>query len=155
MRGRKQLAKTNFFGLSVRPSSLGMWQHAFFFFSCFFFSFQHHEHHLGAIRAPTCQCSLSVTKVADLLRVGFFSWSELSKLATFLVCLKKSRSSAEATTKDPRGTPRRFVAWEIIHYCMLSRWENVFRFFFFVLFFFFLLITNWNDLAVMGTNYFT
>ena len=91
---------------SVHPVWASDSMHFFFFF----FSFQHHEHHLGAIRAPTCQCSLSVTKVADLLRVGLFSWSELSKIATFLVCLKKKKKGKVGQVPRQQLRPTRDAA---------------------------------------------
>lgn len=81
-------------------------------------------------------------KVADLLWVGY-SWSELSKLATFLVCLKGKMG--HRLRQQPR--PKRDAMMFIIHCCYHAITCRKY----FLIF----LIIIWNNLTVNGTNYFT
>lgn len=111
--------------------------------------FQNHEHHLGSIRAPTCQCSLSVTNISaegGRLVKGWVLVNWAVKISNVSSLFKRQNGSCtEATTKTQEGC-HDVCRSEIIHYCMLSLQEKYFPFF---------LITIWNDLAVRGTNYFT
>lgn len=93
--------QTNFSGLSMQTSIHPYCGHVA---ACIFRTMSTtwapsgHQHASGPCLSP-----ILLQRVADLLRVGY-SWTELSKLATFLVCLKRQNGShAEATTKTQEG----------------------------------------------------
>lgn len=93
---------------------------------------QTHEHHLGTIRAPTCQRSLSVTSIAaegGRLAKGWVLVNWAVKISDVSGLFKRQNGSrAEATSKTQEGChdARR---WGVSHYSMLSHQENIFRFF--------------------------
>lgn len=99
--------------------------------ACGSMHFQNYEHHLGSIRAPTCQCSSSVTNISaegGRLVKGWVPVNWAVKISDVSGLFKRQNGSrAEATTKTQEGC-HDVRRWEIIHYCMLSLQENIFNF---------------------------
>ena len=127
------VCKTNFSGLdmaphgNLHPSVLCMWQQ-----NTFSDPWAPPGRHQGTNMPLFLVChhlQYCCRRVADLLRVGY-SWSELSKLATSLVCwINGKMGHTPRQQLRPQEGCRDVRRWEIIHYCMLSHQENIFTFF--------------------------
>lgn len=99
-----------------------------------------------------CLSPILLQKVADVRGVGC-SWSELSKLATFLLRLKGKMGHTVRQQLGPkRDATNLVVRNDSLLHVITSR--NYFQFFF-SLSPSVSLITVWNDLAAMGANYFS
>lgn len=107
---------------------------------------EHHLHHQGTNMSVFLVChhlQYIATEGGRLVRGWVLvNWAvKISNVSGLFKRQNGSRAEATAKTQEECRDVRRC---EIIHYCMLSYQENVFKCVF---------ITIWNNLAVMGTNY--